>query len=114
MSAILDAAKVHFSERMARELQSVEVPEWESKIYFKPCMNFREQGEVLKLHSDNRPAEAVLMTLILKARDKDGEKLFKKAHMTEMMLNIDPEVVSRVVTEMSEDEQPTVEDAIKN
>ena len=34
--------------------------------------------------------------------------------MTEMMLTVDPEVVSRIVTEMSDDDQPTVEDAVKN
>jgi hypothetical protein len=31
-----------------------------------------------------------------------------------MMKTIDPEVVSRIVTEMSDDEPPTAEDATKN
>ena len=35
-------------------------------------------------------------------------------NMTEMLLTVDPEVVSRIVTEMSDDDQPTVEDAVKN
>jgi len=114
MSAILETAKTHFRDRMSGELQCVEVPEWDAKIYFKPSMNFKDQGEVLKLHGDNKPAEAVIMTLILKAMDKDGAKLFKRAHVTEMMRTVDPEVVSRIVTEMSDDDQPTVEDAAKN
>jgi len=113
MSAILDAAKVHFRDRMSSELQFVEVPEWGTKIYFKASMNFKDQGEVLKLHGDNKPAEAVIMTLILKAMNEDGKKLFKRAHMTEMLTTIDPDIVSRIVTEMSDDE-PSVEDAIKN
>ena len=68
---------------------------------------------MLKLHGDNKPAEAVVMTLILKAMDADGVKLFKRANMTELMRSVDPEVVSRIVSEMNDDE-PTVEDAVKN
>ncbi len=114
MSVILEAAKVHFRDRMSGDLKCVTVPEWgDANIYFKPSMNFKEQGEVLKLHAENKPAEAVIMTLILKAMDENGAKLFKRANMTEMMRSIDPEVVSRIVTEMSDDE-PTVEDAVKN
>lgn len=114
MSAIITAAKVHFSERMSG-IRCLTVPEWgDAKIYYKPSMNFRDQGAVLKLHGDNKPADAVIMTLILKAMDKDGKKLFTKSDMTEMSLHIDPEIVSRIVTEMSDDEPVTVEDAVKN
>lgn len=113
MSKILEAAKTHFRDRMSGDLLCIEVPEWDTKIYFKASMNFKEQGEVLKLHGDNKPAEAVVMTLILKAMDADGVKLFKRANMTELMRSVDPEVVSRIVSEMNDDE-PTVEDAVKN
>ena len=114
MSAIITAAKVHFSERMSG-FRCLTVPEWgDAKIYYKSSMNFRDQGAVLKLHGDNKPADAVIMTLILKAMDKDGKRLFTKSDMTEMSLHIDPEVVSRIVTEMSDDEPVTVVDAAKN
>lgn len=114
MSTILESAKTHFRDRMSGNLLCVDVPEWgDVKIYFKPSMNFKDQGEILKLHGDNKPAEAVVMTLIVKAMDADGNKLFKRANMTEMLRSIDPEVVSRIVSEMSDDE-PTVEDAAKN
>jgi len=113
MSAILEAAKVHFRDRMAN-IQSLVVPEWDNtKIFFRPSMNFKDQGIVLKLHGDGLPAEAIIMTLILKSMNEDGSKMFTKSNKTEMLLNIDPEIVSRIVTEMSDDE-PTVEDATKN
>ena len=114
MSTIKEAAKDHFSEKMFG-LGCLTVPEWGgSQIYYKRSMNFRDQGVVLKLHGDNKPADAVIMTLILKALDKDGKKIFTKSDMTEMSLHYDPEVVSRIVTEMSDDEPVTVEDAVKN
>ncbi len=113
MSTILEAAKVHFSDRMSGDLKSVNVPEWGTKVYFKSSMNFKDQGIVLKLHGDGLPAEAIVMTLILKSLNKDGSKMFVKADKTELLLRVDPEVVSRIVSEMSDDE-PTVEDATKN
>jgi hypothetical protein len=115
MSSILEAAKVHFRDRMSGDLGCIVVPEWDNaKIYYKASMNFKEQGEILKLHAENKPAEAVIMTLIVKGLDENGNKLFKRANMTEMMRSIDPDVVSRIVTEMSDDDAPTVEDAVKN
>ena len=114
MSTIKENAKTHFSERMSG-LRCLTVPEWgDGKIYYKQSMNFRDQGAVLRLHADNKPADAVIMTLILKALDKDGKKLFSKSEMTEISLSYSPEVVSRIVTEMSDDEPVTVEDAAKN
>jgi hypothetical protein len=54
------------------------------------------------------------MTLILKAMYENGKKIFVKSDMTEISLSYSPEVVSRIVTEMSDDEPVTVEDAVKN
>ena len=114
MSNVLEAAKVHFRDRMSGDLKCIDVPEWDNaKIYYKASMNFKDQGEILKLHGDNKPAEAVVMTLIVKALDADGNKMFKRANMTEMLRSVDPEVVSRIVAEMSDDE-PTIEEAAKN
>jgi hypothetical protein len=114
MSEIKKDAMNQFSARMS-VIKRLTVPEWgDAEIYYRPSMNFRDTGAVLRLHTDNNPAEAVIMTLIFKAMDKDGKKIFTKADKTEMNLRYDPDVVSRIVSEMSEDEQPTVEDAIKN
>tara|TARA_B110000908_G_C9848449_1_gene268814 strand:+ start:68 stop:412 length:345 start_codon:yes stop_codon:yes gene_type:complete len=114
MSEIKKYAVDHFSERMSA-VRCLTVPEWGgSKIYYKPSMNFRDQGAVLRLHGDNKPADAVIMTLILKAMYENGKKIFVKSDMTEISLSYSPEVVSRIVTEMSDDEPVTVEDAVKN
>jgi len=114
MSAILTAATDHFRDRMSR-IQSLVVPEWDNtKIFYRPSMNFKDQGIVLKLHGDGLPAEAIVMTLILKAMNEDGSSMFVKADRFEMLRHVDPEVVSRIVSDMSDDDEPTVEDAVKN
>jgi hypothetical protein len=118
MSQILEVAKTQFRDRMSGKLQSSNVPEWvvdgkETVIFYKPSMNFKEQGEVLKLHGEGKQAEAVAMTFILRAMDENGAKLFKRANMTELMRSVDPDIISRVVSEMGGDD-PEFEDAIKN
>ena len=52
-------------------------------IYFKP-MTLREKGKILKTLERN-PAEAVVETLIVRARDKDGGKLYSLAQKSEFM-----------------------------
>jgi hypothetical protein len=118
MSDILDAAKTQFRDRLSSGLSQLVVPEWEvngkpTTIYFKPSMTMKEQGEVLKLANDNKQAESIVMTLIIRAVDADGNKMFKRAHMTELMNQTDPEIISRIVIDMDGDE-PDLDDAVKN
>lgn len=119
MTDILGDAKSHFRERMTGGLSKLEVPEWADSsgkapfIYYRPSMTMKEQGEIQKFVNDNKQAEAVVMALIIRARDENGDKLFRRANMTEMLNQIDPDVLTRIVTDMSSDDLD-VDDAIKN
>ena len=116
---ILDNAKAHFRERMSQELHSVEVPEWTNgadlpeRIYYKPSMSLRDQGLILQLSQDGKTAEALAQTLILRGLDEDGKRRWGQSHMTEFMRMVDPDVIARVVSEISGDEE-TDEDLEKN
>ena len=118
MSEILDAAKTQFRDRLSSGLSQLVVPEWEvngkpTKIYFKSAMTMKEQGEVLQLTNTNKQAESVVMTLIIRALDADGKKMFRRAHMTEIMNQLDPDIISRIVVEMGGGEVD-LDDAVKN
>jgi len=118
MSDILDAAKTQFRDRLSSGLSQLVVPEWEVKgkpivIYYKPSMTMKEQGEVLKLANTNKQAESVVMTLIIRALDADGNRMFRKADMTEIMNQTDPDVISQIVVGMGGDELD-LDDAVKN
>ena len=104
MSEILEKAKAQFRERLSGDLSSVEVPEWETTVYFKPSMNLRQQEKVLALSSQGKAAEAIAMTMILRALDEDGKPLFKTVELGEIMRGVDPDVVARIVSEMNADE----------
>jgi hypothetical protein len=52
------------------------------------------------------------MSLIMRALDEDGKAIWRPMELNEMMRNYDPEVVSRIVEEIS-DAEPTVDEVKK-
>ena len=50
--------------------------------------------------SDGKSSEALCMTLVIRALDKDGKALFQEGHMATLMHEVDPDVVSGIVTQM--------------
>lgn len=115
---ILENAKNHFRERLGGDLQCLEVPEWgtdgiPAKLFFKPAINFQSQEKIIKLSEEGKKAEAVVQALIERALNEDGTRVFKQANRLELMKSVDPEVVARVVSEMSGDDY-SVDDIEKN
>ena len=118
MSEILNAAKLQFRERMSAPLGRILIPEWTvdgkpAEIFFRPTMNFKQQGEVLRLASEGKQAEAVVLTLIFRALDADGKPLFRKVNQTEILNEMDPDLIGRIVGEMGGDDL-TIEEMEKN
>ena len=120
MASILDRARNQFRARMGDELRVLEVPEWPdedghpSKIYFRPVLNFLEQEEITQLVDQRKKMEAIVRTLIIRARDSDGKALFRKDQRVELMRQCDPDVISRIVMEMNEASAIDLEEIEKN
>ena len=108
--SVLERAKTQFRDRLAGGLRSLDVPEWPDAdgnptvVWFKPSLNLRQQQKILALSSQDKAAEAIAMTLILRALDADGKPLFKTVELGEIMRGVDPDVVARIVTEINADE----------
>jgi len=107
--SILEGAKAHFRERLSGGLQSLEVPEWDVEgkpavIYYKASLNFLQQEKILKLSDEGKKAEAIVQALIERSLDENGDRLFKQANRLELMKKVDPEIISRIVGDMSGDE----------
>ena len=104
----IEKATAHFRQRLNGELLSLDVPEWSEsvkpfKIYFKPLINFKAQEKIFKLVSDGKSSEALCMTLVIRALDKEGKPLFQEGHMASLMHEVDPDVVSGIVTKMGQE-----------
>jgi len=99
--SVLNKAKGHFRDQLAGDLNSIDVPEWETKIYFKNVSTFAQEQKVLELHAKGELVAALVETLIQKSLDKDGKKMFKNADKDVLMREVDPNVIIRVCTELN-------------
>ena len=105
--SVLEKATAQFREKISGELLHVSVPEWgESpdkplKIYYKPALNFKAQGKILALFKADKDEEAVCQSLIIKALDEDGKHIFKQTDMPNLLHEVDPDVVNRILGDMA-------------
>ena len=111
---VLDTAKAHFQTLQDSDMPYIEVPEWGEgneplKIYFR-VMTLKEQDAIYK-HMQDSSLKSLAQTLITRARNEDGTRMFLPRHMTELMTMVDPDVVSRICVEMAGDQEG---DAVKN
>lgn len=117
MSNVLQQAKKHFHSLNSGELDSLEVSEWGTTVYWKKGgLNFAQQSKVIELTNAGKTAEALVEMLILRAIDADGKKMFKPVEKTEIMREVDPNVILKIVTAMGagDDDTITSEDALGN
>jgi len=116
MSKVLDKATSHFRAKVSGEMKSVYVPEWEAKVYFKSSITLREQSKLIELASQGKQVEALCESLIVKARNEDGTKMFSTVDKVTLMNEVDPNVIIRVVGEINQanDEETDLEKVEKN
>ena len=115
MSKVLENATAHFRNRISGDMKCIEVPEWATKIWFKASVTLREQGKLIELAQQGKTVEALVETLIVKARNEDGTKMFSMPDKMTFLNEVDPAVIIRVVGDMSSAaEEVDVGDAEKN
>ncbi len=109
----IDKAKAHFRDRMTDSLKGpIVVPEWGIDVYFRNVNNLQQEAEIVKLQQEGKTVESLALSLILRAKDESGKPLFARGNKTELMTQVDPEVILRVLSEMKdgEDDGEVMED----
>jgi hypothetical protein len=101
MSKVLENATAHFRNRIGGKMSSVYVPEWETSIWFKASITLREQSKMIELSQAGKTVEALVESLIVKARNEDGTKMFNMADKMVLLNEVDPNVIIRVVGEIN-------------
>tara|TARA_B100000214_G_C23773426_1_gene537878 strand:- start:194 stop:538 length:345 start_codon:yes stop_codon:yes gene_type:complete len=99
---VIDSAKSHFE---SLGVQSIEIPEWKDEqgkpsiIYWNP-ITLSEKNKLFK-KSDNLNDVGILAdVIVMKAIDKDGNKLFTLEDKLALMHKVDSDVLSRIATAM--------------
>lgn len=101
MSKVLERATSHFREKISGDLQHIYVPEWDAKIYFKNTISLKEQSKLIELAQNGKTTEALVESLIVKARNEDGTKMFTMPDKVTLMNEVDPNVIIRVISDIN-------------
>lgn len=117
MNKVLDKATSHFRNKLSEDMKKVRVPEWDCDIYFKSTVTLREQAKLVELAAQGKQVEALVESLIVKARNADGSKMFTMPDKVTLLNEVDPAVIIRVVGEInrsSEEDEVDLETVEKN
>ena len=68
-----------------------------------------EKAFVLALFKQNKDEEAVCMSLIIRALDENGKNIFNEGHMPNLLHEVDPDVVNRILAEMGANDEDSEE-----
>lgn len=99
--SVLNKATQHYKDQLTGNLRKIEIPEWDSTIYVKPVSTLAEEQKIVQLHSEGKLVEAMVESVISKACDADGKKVFKAADRITLMREVNPEVLMRVAGQIN-------------
>ena len=115
MSNILEQATSHFREKLSNEMKYIVVPEWgNAKIYYKSVTTLKEEGKLVELAQAGKTIEAMVETLIIKARNEDGTRMFNAADKITFMNEVDPAILLRVISDINKVGMIDAEEVEKN
>ena len=100
----INLATAHFETMLAGAMRGpIAVPEWDLDVYYKTTSTMAEEARVIELTQEGKTTEGLVVQLIMKALDEDGDHLFDMGDKLKLMNNVDPSVILRVVTSMNND-----------
>lgn len=111
---VLDKAIQHFKDRNSDGMKEFHVAEWDTTVYYKTVSSFKDQSAVMSLHQQGKVVEALVETIVTKARTKDGKKMFASADRITLLNEADPEVLVKIATELNKVDNYDVESVAKN
>jgi len=94
--SITDKIAKHYQASISGELKKIHVKEWDTDVYFRTTYPLKDEAKVMDLQNKGFTIEAVVESIIVKARDKNGKRLFEDTDRIKLMNEADPMVVVKV------------------
>jgi len=95
---ITDKISKHYQSSIGGELQKFKCEEWDCDIYFRTTYPLKDEAKIMQLTQEGKTVEALVESIVTKARDADGKRLFHDADRIKLMNEADPQVVIKVAT----------------
>lgn len=110
----MDKITGHFRNKISGKMSSIYVKEWDLTIYYKNSNTLQEESKLIELAQKGKTVEALVETLIIKARNEDGTKMFKPMDRTVLLNEADPTTLIAAVGDMNAVLDIDVEETEKN
>ena len=110
----LDAATGHFKLKLGGDLGKYRCEEWGIDIYFKSTASLAIENKIMAFQQQGKTAEALVESVINKALDKNGERLFKPTDKATFLHEVDPQVIIKIATVLNNANADSVEEIEKN
>lgn len=104
----------HYRSKIGGELQHIHVPEWDLDVYYRPVSTLKHESQIVELHGQGKAVEALVVSIINKALDKEGKPLFAQADKPVLLNEADPTVVLDLARALNGTDLPDVEELEKN
>jgi len=101
MTDVMKKITKHYESLVTKELEKLHVPEWDMDIYYRTTSSFADEKKMIAHQGKGEIVEALVQSVISKARDKDGKKIFSEAHKEQLMNEADPKVITRVAMHLN-------------
>jgi hypothetical protein len=97
----LEKISQHYQKAIAGDMEKIEVKEWDMDIYCRRTYPFKDEAKVIELQAQGKTVEALVESLIVKALDKDGKKIFRDADRINLMNEADPSVIIKIAGQIN-------------
>lgn len=94
----IDKITKHYSSAISGDLKKMHVAEWDMDVYYRETYPLSVEGKIIELQAQGKTVEALVESLILKAKKENGESIFKEADRVKLMMQADPLVVIKVAS----------------
>jgi len=101
MSITIDKITKHYHKEIDGEALKLHVKEWDMDIHYKRTYPFRVESKVLEMQAKGQIVEALVESVIQKALDSKGKRIFDEADRSVLMNEADPSVITKVAGEIN-------------
>jgi len=101
MTDIRKNIKQHYQNVIGGEMNKIHVAEWECDIYYRQTNSFNDEAKMIAHQAKGEIVEALVQSIISKARDKDGKKMFSEADRSMLLNEADPTVLTKIATALN-------------
>jgi hypothetical protein len=114
--SVIERATSHFRGQLSGAMGKIHVSEWDCDVYYRAANTLKDESRLIELAREGKTVEALVETLIMKARNEDGSRMFTLGDKATFMNEVDPQVLIRIVGEMNSAAASvsSVEEAAKN